>query len=332
MSKETVVSGIRPTGNLHLGNYFGALRNFIRLQDECNCYFFIADYHSLTTHPTPENLGGNVRQILVEYLAAGLDPEKATLYVQSDLPEVVELYLFLNMNAYLGELERVTSFKDKVRQQPNNVNAGLLTYPTLMAADILIHKAAKVPVGKDQEQHLEMTRTFANRFNKMYGKEVFPLPQAYNFGNELVKIPGLDGSGKMGKSEGEGNAIFLGEDPSKIRKKIMRAKTDMGPTQMNQTEPTEIENLFTLMKVVSTPDTVEYFDDLYNRCQIRYGDMKKQLAEDMVNFTEPFRQRIAELSGNTEYLTRVMKQGAEKARESASKTLTEVRRTIGFIN
>lgn len=332
MSKETVVSGIRPTGNLHLGNYFGALRNFIRLQDECNCYFFIADYHSLTTHPTPENLGGNVRQILVEYLAAGLDPEKATLYVQSDLPEVVELYLFLNMNAYLGELERVTSFKDKVRQQPNNVNAGLLTYPTLMAADILIHKAAKVPVGKDQEQHLEMTRTFANRFNKMYGREVFPLPQAYNFGNELVKIPGLDGSGKMGKSEGEGNAIFLGEDPAKIRKKIMRAKTDMGPTQMNQAKPTEIENLFTLMKVVSTPDTVEYFDDLYNRCQIRYGDMKKQLAEDMVNFTEPFRQRITELSGNTEYLTRVMKQGAEKARESASKTLTEVRRTIGFIN
>ena len=332
MSKETVVSGIRPTGNLHLGNYFGALRNFIRLQDECNCYFFIADYHSLTTHPTPENLGGNVRQILVEYLAAGLDPEKATLYVQSDLPEVVELYLFLNMNAYLGELERVTSFKDKVRQQPNNVNAGLLTYPTLMAADILIHKATKVPVGKDQEQHLEMTRTFANRFNKMYGREVFPLPQAYNFGNELVKIPGLDGSGKMGKSEGEGNAIFLGEDPAKIRKKIMRAKTDMGPTQMNQAKPTEIENLFTLMKVVSTPDTVEYFDDLYNRCQIRYGDMKKQLAEDMVNFTEPFRQRIAELSGDTEYLTRVMKQGAEKARESASKTLTEVRRTIGFIN
>jgi len=332
MSKETVVSGIRPTGNLHLGNYFGALRNFIRLQEECNCYFFIADYHSLTTHPTPENLGGNVRQILVEYLAAGLDPEKATIYVQSDLPEVVELYLFLNMNAYLGELERVTSFKDKVRQQPNNVNAGLLTYPTLMAADILIHKAAKVPVGKDQEQHLEMTRTFANRFNKMYGKEVFPLPQAYNFGNELVKIPGLDGSGKMGKSEGEGNAIFLGEDPAKIRKKIMRAKTDMGPTEMNQTKPVEIENLFTLMKVVSTPDTVEYFNDLYNRCQIRYGDMKKQLAEDMVNFTEPFRQRIAELSGNSAYLDAIMKQGAEKARESASKTLREVRQTIGFRN
>ncbi len=330
MSKETVVSGIRPTGNLHLGNYFGALRNFIRLQNECNCYFFIADYHSLTTHPTPENLSGNVRQILIEYLAAGLDPEKATLYVQSDLPEVAELYLFLNMNAYLGELERVTSFKDKVRKQPNNVNAGLLTYPTLMAADILIHKATKVPVGKDQEQHLEMTRTFAGRFNNMYKCEVFPLPQAYNFGNELVKIPGLDGSGKMGKSEGEGNAIFLGEDPASIRKKIMRAKTDMGPTEMNQQKPVEIENLFTLMKVVSKSDTVKYFNDLYNRCQIRYGDMKKQLAEDMISFTEPFRQRIAELSADNDYLNKVMAIGKEKAHESAVKTIAEVRKTIGF--
>ena len=139
--KEIVLSGIRPTGNLHLGNYYGAVQNFIKLQDSYNCYFFIADYHSLTTHPHPDDLHGRVKQILVEYLAAGLDPEKATLYVQSDVPEVVELYLFLNMNAYIGELERVTTFKEKVRKQPDNVNAGLLTYPTLMAADILIHKS-----------------------------------------------------------------------------------------------------------------------------------------------------------------------------------------------
>jgi tryptophanyl-tRNA synthetase len=201
-----------------------------------------------------------------------------------------------------------------------------------MAADILIHKATKVPVGKDQEQHLEMTRTFAQRFNNMYKSEVFPLPQAFNFGSQLVKIPGLDGSGKMGKSEGEGNAIFLNEDPKSIRKKIMRAKTDSGPTEMNQTKPVEIENLFTLMRVVSTPDTVEYFDDLYNRCQIRYGDMKKQLAEDMVAFTEPFRARIEELSANEDYLRKVMNQGAEKARESARKTIHEVRHVIGYRN
>ncbi|MCR4829285.1 MAG: tryptophan--tRNA ligase [Bacteroidales bacterium] len=327
---EIVCSGIRPTGNLHLGNYFGALRNFVKMQDEHQCFFFIADYHSLTTHPTPGDLYGNARQILVQYLAAGLDPDKATIYFQSDLPETAELYLFLNMNAYLGELERVTSFKDKVRQQPNNVNAGLLTYPTLMAADIIIHKATKVPVGKDQEQHLEMTRTFANRFNNMYNCEVFPLPQAYNFGHELVKIPGLDGSGKMGKSEGEMNAIFLNDEPGAIKKKIMKAKTDLGPTQMNQTKPVEIENLFTLMKVVSTPDTVAHFDDLYNRCEIRYGDMKKQLVEDMVAFTAPFRERIAELSANEDYLRRVMDQGKEKAHESARKTLDEVRHVIGY--
>ena len=330
MKRETVCSGIRPTGNLHLGNYFGALRNFVKMQEEHDCFFFVADYHSLTTHPTPDNLYSNARQILVQYLAAGLDPDKATIYLQSDLPETIELYLFLNMNAYLGELERVTSFKDKVRQQPNNVNAGLLTYPTLMAADILIHKATKVPVGKDQEQHLEMTRTFAQRFNNMYRSEVFPLPQAFNFGSELVKIPGLDGSGKMGKSEGEGNAIFLNDEPSVIRKKIMKAKTDSGPTEMNQTKPTEIENLFTLMRAVSTPDTVAHFDSLYNSCQIRYGDMKKQLAEDMVAFTQPFRDRIAELSSDDAYLRRIMDQGKEKAHESARRTLDEVRHVIGY--
>jgi tryptophanyl-tRNA synthetase len=300
------------------------------MQNEHNCYFFIADYHSLTTHPTPADLHGNVRQILVEYLAAGLDPEKSTLYVQSDVPEINELYLFLNMNAYIGELERCTSFKDKIRQQPNNVNAGLLTYPTLMAADILIHRATKVPVGKDQEQHLEMTRTFGNRFNRLYNVDYFPEPQAFNFGQELVKIPGLNGSGKMGKSEGEGNAIFLADEPEDIRKKVMKAVTDAGPTEPNQLKPEAIENIFQLMKVVSAPETFEFFNEKYNTCQIRYGDMKKQLAEDLVIFTAPFREKILELSSDNAYLHKVATQGAEKARESASKTIKEVREIIGF--
>nr|MBP9081562.1 tryptophan--tRNA ligase [Bacteroidia bacterium] len=234
---ETVVSGIRSTGNLHLGNYFGAMGNFLKMQQEFNCFFFIADYHSLTTHPTPANLKNSVKQVLAEYLACGIDPELCTIYVQSDLPETAELYLLLNMNAYVGELERCTSFKDKIRQQPDNINAGLLTYPTLMAADILIHKAVKVPVGKDQEQHLEMARTFGNRFNRLYQTETFPEPYAFNFGNNLVKVPGLDGSGKMGKSEGEGNAVFLADSPEVIRKKVMRAVSDSGPTQPNQPKP-----------------------------------------------------------------------------------------------
>ena len=327
---ETVVSGIRPTGNLHLGNYFGAIRNFLKMQEENNCYFFIADYHSLTTHPTPEDLHGNVKQVLVEYLAAGLNPEKATIYIQSDIPEVTELYLLLNMNAYVGELERCTSFKEKVRKQPNNINSGLLTYPTLMAADVIIHKAAKVPVGKDQEQNLEMMRTFAKRFNRMYETEFFPIPQSYHFEGELVKIPGLDGSGKMGKTEGEANAIFLADDPKVIRKKVMRAVTDNGPTEINQTKTQPIENLFSLMKVLSTEDTVSYFDDIYNKCEIRYGDLKKQLAEDIIKFTTPLRERILELSSDNEYLKKVVLTGAEKARESASKTMKEVREIIGF--
>ncbi|HNQ83516.1 MAG TPA: tryptophan--tRNA ligase [Bacteroidales bacterium] len=327
---ETVVSGIRPTGNLHLGNYFGALQNFVKMQNEHHCYFFIADYHSLTTHPTPSDLHGNVKQVLVEYLASGLDPEKATLYIQSDLPETAELYLLLNMNAYVGELERCTSFKEKIRKQPENINAGLLTYPTLMAADIIIHRATKVPVGKDQEQHLEMTRTFARRFNRMYNHEYFPEPIAFNFGDNLVKIPGLDGSGKMGKSEGEGNAIFLADEPGVIRKKVMRAVTDAGPTEKNQAKPEPIGNLFQLMKVVSKPETVAFFDEQYNNCSIRYGDLKKQLADDMVSFTEPFREKIKELSGNDAYLHKVAMLGRDKARESARKTISDIRKIIGF--
>ncbi len=298
------------------------------MQENSHCFFFIADYHSLTTHPTPEDLHGNVKNVLVEYLAAGIDPEKATIYIQSDVPEVAELYLLLNMNAYLGELERVTSFKDKVRKQPENVNAGLLTYPTLMAADVIIHRAAKVPVGKDQEQNLEMMRTFARRFNRMYDVDYFPIPKAYNFGEALVKIPGLDGSGKMGKSEG--NAIFLADTPEVIRKKVMRAVTDSGPTEENQQKPEAIQNPFTLMDVVSKPETISFFDEAYNKCSIRYGDLKKQLAEDIIAFTTPFRERILSLSEDTEYLQKVTSQGAEAARESARKTISEVREIIGF--
>jgi tryptophanyl-tRNA synthetase len=325
---ETVVSGIRSTGNLHLGNYFGALKNFVKMQHEHNCFFFIADYHSLTTHPTPGNLHESVKQVLAEYLASGLDPEVATLYLQSDVREIPELYLLLNMNAYIGELERTTSFKDKVRKNPENVNAGLLTYPVLMAADIIIHHATKVPVGKDQEQNLEMTRKFARRFNTMYKRDYFREPQPFNFGEALVKIPGLDGTGKMGKSEG--NGIYLSEDPKSIRKKIMRAVTDSGPQETNQTPTEPIQNLFTLMDVVTDPQIVDQYKSAYADCSIRYGDMKKQLAEDIINFTTPFRERIESIRSDDAYLRKVVKMGAEKARLSAAKTVKEVREIIGF--
>ena len=327
---ETVVSGIRSTGNLHLGNYFGAIKNFLKMQHEHRCFFFIADYHSLTTHPTPQDLHNNVKQVLVEYLACGLDPEAATIYVQSDVPEISEFYLLLNMNAYVGELERCTSFKEKIRKHSDNVNAGLLTYPVLMAADVIIHKGTKVPVGKDQEQHLEMMRTFSNRFNRMYKVDYFPEAYAFNFGEELVKIPGLDGSLKMSKSDNENSAIFLADEPEVIRKKVMRAVTDSGPTEPNQPKPQAIENIFGLMKVLSSADTYKHFDELYNNCQIRYGDMKKQLAEDAIIYLQPFREKIKEIYSDKEYLRKVVKMGADKARESAAKTVREVREIIGY--
>lgn len=334
MEKEVVLSGIRPTGFLHLGNYFGAMRNYVRMQDDYNCYFFVANWHSLTTHPDTKELQNSVHRVIAENIACGLDPEKVALYIQSDVPEIAELYLYLNMLAYKGELEKTATFKEKVRLQPGNVNAGLLTYPVLMAADILIHRAVKVPVGKDQEQHLEMARNFAERFNYRYG-DVLPMPYAFNYGGELVRILGLDGIGKMSKSENQMATIYLADDDDSIRKKIMKAKTDQGPAESNSVKPDYIENLFTLMKLVSTADTVQKFEDAFNasstgNCIIRYGDMKKQLAEDMAGYIKPIREKAADIQNNKKLLDKIIRQGADKARASASETLKLVRQAIGM--
>lgn len=351
MSKEIVLSGIRSTGNLHLGNYYGALSKFVRMQDDYDCLFFIADLHALTTNPDPNALHANVKSILAEYLAAGLDPEKATIFVQSDVPEISEMYLLLNMHVGIGELMRTTSFKDKARKclgigtatnesdddierqiigadTNKRVNAGLLTYPTLMAVDILIQKANYVPVGKDQLQHLELTRRFARRFNSFYNVEEFPEPQSFDFCGKPVKVPGLDGSGKMGKSEG--NCIYLIDDPKTLRKKVMRAVTDQGPTEPNSPLTEPIENLFTLLELTSTPDIVKQFRDAYADCSIRYGDLKKQLAEDILKVTTPIRERVTDIMADDTYLRKVLTQGAERARQRAAQTLSEVRQIMGI--
>lgn len=327
--KEIVLSGVRPTGNLHLGNYFGALRNYVKMQEEYECYFFIADLHSLTTHPDTKELRENVLHVVSEYIASGLDPEKVSLYCQSDLPQTSELYLYLNMLAYKGELEKTTTFKDKVRQQPDNVNAGLLTYPVLMASDILIHRAKLVPVGKDQEQHLEMTRNFAQRFNHRYG-EVFPEPKAFNFGSELLKVPSLDGAGKMSKSENQNATIYLADDDDLLRKKIMKAKTDQGPAEPYSPKPDYIVNIFDLMKLVSKQEVIDKFETDYNNCNIRYGDMKKQLAEDMINYISPIRQKAKDIRADEPYLKNVLADGAAKANENANKTMKMVREAVGL--
>lgn len=323
------MSGIRPTGFLHLGNYFGAVRNYVRMQEEYSCYFMVADWHSLTTHPDTATLKDHVKRVLAENIASGLDPEKVALYCQSHVPETAELYLYLNMMAYKGELEKTVSFKEKVRLQPDNVNAGLLTYPVLQTADIILHRASYVPVGKDQEQHLEMARTFANRFNHRYG-EIFPEPYAFNFGEELVKVPSLDGAGKMSKSENQLATLYLADDDELIRKKVMKAKTDSGPTEPNSPKPDYIENIFLLMRLVSEQDVIAKFEADYNGCTIRYGDMKKQLAEDMVRFISPIRAKATDIKNNHKYLQDVMEKGAAKARKSAQVTLALVREAMGL--
>ncbi|MCW3467701.1 tryptophan--tRNA ligase [Chitinophaga nivalis] len=328
--KEIVVSGIRPTGYLHLGNYFGAIRNYIRMQEDFDCYFFVADWHSLTTHPDPKDLKGNVMRVLAENIASGLDPEKVALYVQSDVPEIAELYLLMNMLAYVGELERVPTFKDKVRLQPDNVNAGLLTYPVLMSVDILIQRAVKVPVGKDQGQHLEMARNFAQRFNQRYG-DLFPEPQAFNYGDSLVRIPSLDGKGgKMSKSENEMATLYLADTDEQIRKKLSKAKTDSSSGEEGAPMPESVQNLFDLMKLVSTPESIATFDAAYHAGTLRYSDLKGQLGEDMVKFIAPIREKAAALQQDTQYLEKVMKAGAEKARANAAQTLHQAKKLIGL--
>jgi tryptophanyl-tRNA synthetase len=356
--REIVMSGIRPTGFLHLGNYFGAVRNYVKMQESYQCFFMVADWHALTTMTETKDLKGHVRRVMAENIACGLDPDKAAFYCQSHVPETAELYLLLNMLAYVGELEKTPTFKDKVRLQPQNVNAGLLTYPVLQAADILLHRATLVPVGKDQEQHLEMARNYTNRFNKRY-QDIFPEPHAFNFGEQLAKVPSLDGAGKMSKSENQNATLYLSDSDDAIRKKIMKAKTESGgaasaggvlgaggtaPTGGERAMrgnpegmdvglaemPEAVANLFLLLRLVAGSAVVSKFEADYVAGSIRYGDMKKELAEGMVAFITPIREKAETIRQDERYLRRVMEQGADKARASAQETLKLVREAIGL--
>lgn len=328
---DIVVSGVRTSGKLTIGNYFGAIANFVKLQEKCdNIYVFLADLHTLTTHTDPKELRESTKLTLAIYLGCGLDPEKANIYIQSHLKEVTELYLYFNMYAYVGELERTTTFKEKIQKHADNINAGLLTYPVLMAADVLIHRGTKVPIGKDQTQHLEMMRNFGNRFNYKYNCSIFPEPEAYNDGEALLKVPSLGGSGKMDKSGPEDYAIFLTDDDKAIEKKIKRAVTDTGPTTPNSAKPEAIANLFDIMKLVSTPEVQQHFEAKYNDCSIRYGDFKMQIAQDMISFLRPIRERIMHYHADEKLLYQAAEKGLEAAKKSAEATMKEVRAVMGF--
>ena len=329
--KYKVLTGDRPTGRLHIGHYFGSLLNRVRLSKMgVPTCILIADYQVLTDHEAFSEISQNTKQLVIDYLAAGIEPsDDVIIYPHSYVPECNQLMLpFLTLVSN-AELSRNPTVKEEIEAAGlKNVNAGMYTYPIHQACDILFCKGNVVPVGKDQEQNMEMARLFARRFNRIYNIEYFKEPQSFHFSDKAVKVPGLDGSGKMGKSEG--NAIYLCDDEATIKKKVMRAVTDSGPTMLNQEKPEAIQNLFTLMALVSTPDTYDYFNDQYNNMAIRYGDMKKQLAADINAFCAPIRERIIDFKNNDEYLAKVAREGAEAAAESAEKTIREVREIIGF--
>ncbi len=317
-----VLSGIQPSGQLHIGNFFGAMRRQLELQAEHECFYFIADYHALTSNPSRKDLQARWIDVALDYLALGLDPEKTVFWRQSDVPEVVELMWILSCVTPMGLLQRCVSFKDKVAQglSPNH---GLFAYPVLQAADILIFKSDLVPVGADQKQHIEVTRDVALRFNNAYG-EILAVPEEHIIKSVAV-VPGLDGR-KMSKSYGNTLGIF--EPEKQMHKKIMRIVTDSTPVE----EPKVPEkcNVFALLKLVADADEITEWDKRYRAGGMGYGEAKKRLAELMIEYFEPYRRKRADLAQKPDYVRDVLADGARRARAVASKTLAEVRDAVGL--
>jgi len=317
-----ILSGIQPSGRLHIGNFFGAMRQHLQLQAEHDCFYFIADYHALTSNPAPADIAGHILDVAMDYIALGLDTEKTIFWRQSDVPEVTELTWLLSCITPMGLLQRCTSYKDKVAQglSPNH---GLFAYPVLQAADILIYKSDLVPVGADQKQHIEVTRDIAVRFNNAYG-EIFTVPEAHII-EAVAVVPGTDGQ-KMSKSYG--NTIGIFEPEKSIRKKIMRIVTDSTPVA----EPKDPDkcNVFALLKLVASPDELAEWENRYRNGGMGYSEAKKRLAELMTDYFKPFRQKRAELENDVDCVKQVLAGGAKRARAVAAKTLAEARKAVGL--
>ena len=317
-----VLSGIQPSGRLHIGNFFGAMRQHLQFQAEHDCFYFIADYHALTGNPKPADVAKFSLDVAMDYIALGLDTEKTVFWRQSDVPEVTELTWLLSCVTPLGLLQRCVSFKDKVAQgfSPNH---GLFAYPVLQAADILIYKSDLVPVGADQKQHIEVTRDIAVRFNNNYG-EVFTVPTEYIIESVAV-IPGTDGR-KMSKSYG--NTIEIFESQDSVRKKVMRIVTDSTPIE----EPKDPDkcNVFALLKLLALPQELAEWENKYRSGGTGYAEAKKRLAELMIDYFQPFRQKRAELENNTDYVKKVLAKGAERAKAIAAETLAQARKAVGL--
>ncbi len=317
-----VLSGIQPSGRLHIGNYFGAMRQHLQLQAENDCFYFIADLHALTSNPLPADVARYTLDVVMDYLALGLDTEKTVFWRQSDVPEVTELTWLLSCITPMGLLQRCTSYKDKIAQglSPNH---GLFAYPVLQAADILIYKSDLVPVGADQKQHIEVTRDIAIRFNNTYG-EVFTVP-AEHIIESVAVVPGIDGR-KMSKSYD--NTIGIFEPAESVRKKIMRIVTDSTPVEKAK-DPAKC-NVFALLKLVASPDELAEWEDRYRNGGMGYSEAKKRLAELMIEYFKPFRQKRTELEANVDYVKEVLAKGAERAGAVAAETLAQAREAVGL--
>lgn len=329
MSKKIILSGIQSTGKLTLGNYLGAINNWVQMQEEYDCYYMIANLHSLTVRNDPETLRNNTLKVLAMYVAAGLDPEKNTIFIQSQVKEHAELGWILDCYTYMGELSRMTQFKDKAAKHADNINAGLFTYPALMAADILLYQANLVPVGQDQQQHLEITRDIAERFNKLYGK-TFIIPEGY-YGKASAKIMGLqDPTAKMSKSATNPNDVILLEDePDVIIKKFKKAVTDSeNKVRFDPENKPGVSNLMQIYSSITGLKMEEIEKEFENS---GYGDFKTKVAETVVAKLEPIQKKYKELLENKEYLEKIYTEGANRARKLASKTLDEVKERIGIL-
>ncbi|MBU4368885.1 tryptophan--tRNA ligase [Patescibacteria group bacterium] len=320
-----VFSAIQPTGELHIGNYLGALKNFVELQNRYECFFFIADYHSITENYNPKEKSKQILNLAMDFLAAGLDPKKCVIAVQSDICEHTELAWIFNTITPMGLLERMTQYKDKAARQKQNINVGLFDYPVLMAADILIYKTGLVPVGQDQIQHLELSRNIAHLFNNKFGK-TFPEPKPIL--TETPKIMSItDPTKKMSKSLGPKSYIGINDSPKAIKEKMKKAVTDIGTT--GKMTPAA-ENLFLLLKILGKPGHYEEFLSEHKKRTIKYSRLKEVLAQDIADYFAPFRAKRKELEAKPEYVKEVLAQGAARAKKIAAETMREVKEKIGL--
>lgn len=322
-----IVSGIQPTGDIHIGNYLGAIKQWIELQEKNECVFFIADLHALTIPYEPKELQDKIREKLICYAAAGLNPDKSIIFVQSQVKEHAELAWLLNTICPIGELERMTQYKDKSKKFKNNINAGLLDYPVLMAADILLYKGEAVPVGKDQQQHVELARTIARKFNQKFGqtfkepKEIIP-----KAGAKIMSL--IDPKKKMSKSDDPKSYISLFDAPEEIQKKITAAQTDSGKDVIyNITKKPGISNLLTIYSLLTGKTTKEIEKQFKGR---GYGDFKKSLSKVLIDYLEPFRRKQKELKTRDVYVKEMLNNGAARARTIAQTTMQEVREKMGL--